>query len=68
MVLLSAAGCGRSVSDDSSQRLQLHDANGQPGAWVDLSYCPMQDAPQLKRACTIDSNGKVYPEDGTLFV
>jgi hypothetical protein len=68
MVVLSLAGCGRSTIVDSDQRLQLHDATGQPGAWFDLAYCSAQGGPGLSRACTIDSDGKVYPEDGTLFV
>ena len=67
MGALAAAGCGRSGLDGLGQ-MQLHDALGNPGPSFDLSACPAQTGIDLAAACTIDSNGKVYPEDGTLFI
>jgi|GEM_PF-5327219 len=65
---VSAGASCLSSTGPSGPKLRLDDATGASSASFDVSACPIYPGgTEVERMCMIDSNGKTYREDGTLF-
>jgi len=70
LIAWAGTGTGCDISSHSPPvQVQLPGTDGQPGPRFDASSCARYpDFDVLDRACSIDSNGKTYPVDGTLWI
>jgi hypothetical protein len=67
-VAMAALGCGDHQIEIAKQLVQTDLAGGAPVVF-NIASCEGQSAAlPVDRACMIDSNGKTYPEDGSLRV
>lgn len=66
--LVGVAGCSGGLGA-LDKVLHLEGSPGSPGVAFSPGDCPMRNESfGILRACMIDSNGKAYPQDGTLYV